>query len=222
MLYNGVPGRGQPSPAQPSSVRSSPVQPRPARPTIDGVARLLFFGRLLPSKGAQVAVLAVWLRSRSNHSYPGKTAPTRSNRMFRPRSNSSCTAVPTGRVRPHGLQPEVWLHLTDAGVLLVPSHGNEPLGNTAFEAVLAGRPVVVSLSSELDEAVRGVSTARRVDPVDATVWADGVEALLDAWAASRAQAAFDAVAAGRRFAPCTYRELLADHLNALVDVAVTT
>lgn len=218
VLYNGVPGPGQPSPGQPS-----PARPSPARPAIDGPARLLFLGQLLPRKGAQVAVSAVWLRcSCSNHSYPGKTAPTRSNRTFRPRSRSSCTAVLTGRVRPLGFQPDVWPHLANADVLLVPSHGDEPFGNTAFEAVLAGRPVVVSLGSELDEAVRGVSTARRVDPVDAAVWADGVEDLLDDWAATRAQAAVDAVAAGRRFAPGTYRELIADHLDALVDVAVTT
>lgn len=51
--------------------------------------------------------------------------------------------------------------------------------------------------------------------------ADAVEDLLDDWPAMRYQVALDAVAAGRRFAPSTYRELIADHLDALAGAGMT-
>lgn len=209
VLYNGVPG---------------PARPLAARPAIDGPARLLFLGRLAPRKGPQVAVTAVQeLRDRGRDvrlDLVGAVFP--GYEWFEQELRSQIAAAGlTGQVRLLGFQPDVWPHLANADVLLVPSQGDEPFGNTAVEAVLAGRPVVVSRGSGLDEAVRGVCAARRVDPVDAAAWADAVEDLLDDWTATRAQVAADAVAAGRRFAPGTYRELIADHLNALAGVAVT-
>ena len=61
-----------------------------------------------------------------------------------------------------GFTDDVWAHLAAADLVLVPSQGDEPFGNTAVEAMLAARPVVVSSSSGLDEAVAGYGSAQRV------------------------------------------------------------
>jgi len=209
VLHNGVPG---------------PARSSPGRPAIDGPARLLFLGRLAPRKGPQVAVTAVQeLRDRGRDvrlDLVGAVFP--GYEWFEQELRSQIAAAGlTGQVRLLGFQPDVGPHFANADVLLVPSQGDEPFGNTAVEAVLAGRPVVVSRGSGLDGAVRGVSAARRVDPVDAAAWADAIENLLDYRPATQAQMAVDAVAAGRRFAPGTYRELIADHLDALAGAGMT-
>ena len=46
-----------------------------------------------------------------------------------------------------GFVPDVWPVLETLDVIAVPSRYDEPFGNTAVEAVLAGRPVVVSATS---------------------------------------------------------------------------
>ncbi len=214
VLYNGVPGPARPSPARPS----------PARTAIDGPAPAAVPRPAGPPQGSQVAVTVVHeLRDRGRDvrlDLVGAVFP--GYEWFEQELRSQIAAAGlTGRVRLLGFQPDVWQHLANADVLLVPSQVDVPFGNAAGEAVLAGRPVVVSRGSGLDEPVRGVSAARRVDPVDAAAWADAVEDLLDYRPATRAQVAVDAVAAGRRFAPSTYRELIADHLDALAGAGMT-
>ena len=51
--------------------------------------------------------------------------------------------------------------------MVVPSRVGEPFGNTAVEAALAGRPLIVSESSGLVEATHGLPGVHRVKPGDA-------------------------------------------------------
>jgi hypothetical protein len=74
-----------------------------------------------------------------------------------------------------GFRTDVWPHLSRADVVLVPSVAEESFGNTAVEAVLAARPVVVSDSSGLREAVAGYRSAQAVAPGRTTDWADAIQ-----------------------------------------------
>ena len=203
VIYNGVPG---------------PVTPTSARPAIDGPARLLFVGRLAPRKGPQVAIAAVEALAERGRDvrldlvgsvFPGYEW------FERQLVEQIAGAGLSDRVRLIGFRPDIWPALAGADIVLVPSQGDEPFGNTAVEAVLAGRPVIVSAGSGLDEAVHGVTAARRVPPGEVAAWADAVDELIENWPAVRAAVEADAVAAGRRFAPAAYAARLREQLDAL-------
>ena len=71
------------------------------------------------------------------------------------------------RVRFLGFREDVWADLEDADVVVIPSRVGEPFGNTAVEAALAARPLIVSASSGLIEATQGLPGVLRVPPGDA-------------------------------------------------------
>lgn len=203
VLYNGVPG---------------PVTPTPARVAIDGPARLLFVGRLAPRKGPQVAIAAVEaLTDRGRDvrlDLVGSVFP--GYEWFEQQlADQIAGAALSNRVRLVGFRPDIWPELTGSDILLVPSQGDEPFGNTAVEAVLAGRPVIVSAGSGLDEAVDAVAASRRVPAADVGAWADAIEDMIENWPKNRTTVAVDAVAAGRRFAPAVYAARLVEQLDAL-------
>ena len=75
--------------------------------------------------------------------------------------------------------------LARADIALVPSLVDESFGNVAVEAVLAGRPVVVSAAGGLVEAVAGCASARLAAPGDVGAWTDAVLELSSDWAATR-------------------------------------
>lgn len=203
VLYNGVVG---------------PDVVSPARRELTGPVRLLFVGRLSPRKGPQVllAVLAE-LAVRGidaelellGSTYPGYEWFERELRA---------TVAATGRgstVRFSGFDDDVWPHLTAADVVLVPSQLDEPFGNTAVEAVLAARPVVVSATCGLTEAVAGCPSAQLVEPTDVAGWADAIERVVRRWPEFRDGALVDSAGAGARFAPGRYRADLAAAVAAL-------
>jgi glycosyltransferase involved in cell wall biosynthesis len=103
-----------------------------------------------------------------------------------------------------------WAAFAAADVVLIPSVVDEPFGNTAVEAVLARRPVVVSATSGLREAAAGYATARIVDPADVSAWADAVESFLDDWPGVLERLPDDAREAGRRHAPSAYQAAVAE------------
>jgi glycosyltransferase involved in cell wall biosynthesis len=92
---------------------------------------------------------------------------------------------------------------------------DEPFGNTAVEAVLAARPVVVSATSGLREAAAGYASAQYVTPGDPRALADAVLAVRDRWPEFRDAAVADAGAAARRHSPEGYRGQVAELLGAL-------
>ena len=101
----------------------------------------------------------------------------------------------------HGFQPRTWDFFAAADAVVVPSRLDEPFGNTAVEAVLAARPVVVSDTSGLREAAAGYSSAQFTAPGDPGVLADALARIAADWEAFRTAAAADAAVAGERHAP---------------------
>ncbi len=197
LVYNGVQG---------------PASPTPARTRIDTPARLLYVGRLSPRKGIDVAVEALAdLVDRGVDArldllgavFPGYEWFQRDLVELAERRGVS------DRLTFLGFQPEVWRHAAAADVLLVPSRFDEPFGNTAVEAVLAARPVVVSDTSGLREAAAGYASAQTVAPGDSAAIADAVQRVLTDWSRFRQLAYVDSATAAVRHAPGSYRDKVA-------------
>ncbi len=193
VIYNGVVG---------------PPADTAVREQIEGNARLVYVGRLSERKGVDVAVSAVAeLLDRGTAvelDIVGAVFP----------GYEWYEAGLVDQVRRHGLreqvrlrgfQDPVWPRLAEADIALVPSRWDEPFGNTAVEAVLAGRPLIASDSSGLREAVAGFESVITVPPGDAHAIADAVERMLAKWSDYRQLASSDATTAAERFAPATYR-----------------
>ncbi|MGY1639793.1 glycosyltransferase [Geodermatophilus sp. SYSU D00703] len=186
-----------------------PAAPAAARPAVTGPARLLYVGRLSPRKGPQVAVAALEvLVARgvdARLDLVGSVFP--GYEWFEEELRRQVAAAGlAGRVRFHGFRSDVGSALADADVVLVPSVAEESFGNTTVEAVLAARPVLVSDSSGLREAVAGFRSPRAVEPGRPEAWADAVEAVLADWPRARELAVADAADARRRHAPQRYRD----------------
>ncbi len=204
VVYNGVPG--------PPAI----VAPREA---LDGPVRLVFVGRLSPRKGPQIAIELV---SRliaggvpATLDIVGSVFPGYEwfERQLRGTVADSGLA---GVITFAGFSDDVWGHLAHADVALVPSQGDEPFGNTAVEAILAGRPVVVSASSGLDEAVAGYTSAQRVPAGDVQAWVAAVLRVTREWPDFRDRAADDMASARARHAPEVYQQIMADRLDAVL------
>ncbi|GAB2691597.1 glycosyltransferase family 4 protein [Thalassiella azotivora] len=198
VVHNGVPG---------------PSDPPPARESLDGEVRLLYLGRLSERKGVDVAVRAVHELRRSG--VPARLdvvgAVFEGYEWYEESLRSLVADLGLGdAVRLHGFHPDVWGHLADCDVLLVPSRVDEPFGNTAVEGVLARRPVVASATSGLLEATDGMTSARTVPPGDPARLADAVRAVVADWPAVREAATRDRDRARELYSPQTYRERVAD------------
>jgi glycosyltransferase involved in cell wall biosynthesis len=201
VIYNGVPG---------------PVEVLKARDVLEQPIRLLFVGRLAPRKGPQVAVeLVRMLADRgvdSQLEVLGSVFP--GYEWFEDELRSAAAATDHS-VAFSGFDPDVWSHVAAADVVLVPSQGDEPFGNTAVEAVLAARPVVVSASSGLDEAVAGYTSAHSVPATDLEAWVGAVVEVVDGWGEYRNRAWDDAATAAQRHSPELYRERIEHRLSEL-------
>jgi len=193
VLYNGV--------ARPDGTQG--VDPIPGR--------MAFVGRLSPRKGVDVALEALaQLRAEG-----------------RDVSLDVCGTVFAGyewyeqQLRDRAAQPDLagavdflgYVHPTGARIaaaqaVLVPSRV-EPFGNTAVEAMLAQRPLVVSRTSGLREAAAGYANARFVTPDDPAALADAVEEIIAAWPKVRETIAADREMAIRRHDPALYRRAIA-------------
>jgi glycosyltransferase involved in cell wall biosynthesis len=196
-----------------------PPDPPAARDVLADAVRLLYVGRLSPRKGPQVAIDAVGvLRDRGvaarldllGSVYPGCEwfeADLR-DRVARARLDD--------RIAFLGFRPDVWPALAAADVVVVTSVADEAFGNTAVEAVLASRPVVVSDTGGLSEAVRSYRCAQLVPPGDPQALADAVEKVIAGWDGFRGQARADATLAAERHAPRLYGERLDAVLSGIV------
>ncbi|GAA4752555.1 hypothetical protein GCM10023328_39700 [Modestobacter marinus] len=189
-----------------------PPSTEPARSRLSGPVQLAFVGRLSPRKGPQVAVAVLAeLVSRGVDArlqllgavFPGYEWFEQQLR------DQVAGARLTDRVELTGFVPDVWDALARADVVLVPSVLAEPFGNTAVEAVLAARPVVVSACGGLQEAVAGRASAQAVPPEDVVAWADAVERVVARWPDVTADALTDAEEARLRHAPDRYRARVA-------------
>ena len=127
--------------------------------------RVVYIGRLSPRKGVDVAVDAVGELQRrgvdATLSIVGDVFPGYEWYREELRGRAATQGL-VGQVEFHGFQPEVWPYLISADVVVVPSRVDEPFGNTAVEAILAARPLIVSDTSGLREAAAGYSSAQYV------------------------------------------------------------
>jgi glycosyltransferase involved in cell wall biosynthesis len=202
IVYNGVAG-------PPSTV---PLPPQPGEPL-----RLVYVGRLSPRKGPQVAVDALEeLRRRGVDArlrLAGSVFP--GYEWFEQELRDRVRAAGLGGCTEFlGFVPDVWSVLADSDVVLIPSLLDEPFGNTAVEAVLASRPVVVSGTSGLREAVAGLRSAQTAEPGDTAAWADAIQRVVKDWPDFAGQAHADAGEARRRHDPARYRAEIARIVTA--------
>lgn len=194
VLYNGVPG--------PDAVDLPRVDPSPIR--------LLFLGRLSPRKGPQVAIeAAALLDSRGVEVRLALLgAVFEGYEWFVDQLRERVDELGL-EVEWLGFQPSIWEQVAQSDIVLVPSIVDEPFGNTAVEAMLAQRPLVVSQTSGLREAAAGYRTARFVTPDDPAAMADAVQELLATWPEVRERISADRELAIRRHDPARYRRALA-------------
>lgn len=161
-----------------------PEEVVPPRTRLDGGLRALYVGRLSERKGVDVAVEAVaQMHERGTPVqldivgavFPGyeEYEDVLRNLVERRGLGDAVTF--------HGFQADVWPHLAAADVLVVPSRLDEPFGNTAVEALLAERAVVVSDTSGLREASAGYESAYRVAPNDPRAIAAALEVCTHQW-----------------------------------------
>ena len=200
-IYNAVPG-----PAE--VVRAPTVPHEPLR---------MLVGRLSPRRGPQVALELV--RPLAERGVCTSLELLRSafsgNQWFEEDLRSAAAELGPGWVVFAGFVPDIWSHLADSDVVLVPSQGDEPFGNIAVEAVLAARPAVVSARSGLDEAVAGDRSARSVPTGDLATWADAVAEVANHWPRYRKMVWEDAVVAAERHSPALYPERVERRLSEL-------
>ncbi len=209
VVYNGVIG---------------PASPRPPRERIDGPVRLLFVGRLSERKGILDAIDTIGELQRRGRPvtldvagsiYPGyEHVEEEMRRRIAELDDPAAVTL-------HGYVDGIWPLLDESDILLVPSRGDEPFGNTAVEGTLAQRPVIASASSGLLEAVSGAEAARSVPPGRPSEFADAVVDLVEHWDEVRLLAISDAARAEERYSPARYRSEIMEQLRLLAPAALS-
>lgn len=203
VVYNGVPG---------------PEQPTPPRERLAGPVRLLFLGRLSPRKGPQVAVDAL-------HRLVGDGMDVHLQLLgavfpgyewFEAELHEQIARLGLGeRVEFLGFDPDIWRRLDGTDIVLVPSTVDEPFGNTAVEAMLARRPLVVSETSGLVEASAGYRTAKRVPAGDPAALAAAIGEIVAEWAELTSHSVEDLELARQRHAPAAYQRQIVATVSEL-------
>lgn len=195
VVHNGVP-----RPAPTSS----------ARPRLEGPVALVLVGRLSPRKGSDTAVaaLADLVASGVDATLTLVGDAFEHYAWFEESLRAQVReAGLEGRVTFAGLAASPWPALARADVALVPSRV-EPFGNTAVEAMLAGRPVVASRTQGLAEVVRDGVDGHLVAPGDAGALAAAVREVVADWSAALARADVAQRAARERFSTDAYAAAL--------------
>ena len=201
VVHNTVPG--------PAEV----VEPRAE---IDGSPRLLYVGRLSHRKGPQVVVAAMdLLRGRgidSRLDIVGAVFP--GNEQYEEGLRAQVRELDLhDQVEFHGFQSDVWPFLAACDIAVVPATEDESFGNTAAEAALAARPVVVSEIAGLKEATSASEAALLVTPGDPVEAADAITTIVEQWPEFTERALGDAERVARRFSSQAYADGLIDALG---------
>ena len=194
VVYNGVPG----PPDVPVADGGAGAAP--------GTAHVVLVGRLSPRKGSDVALEAVALLRGTGRD----VRLTLCGSVFagyewfedqlRVRAAADDLA---GAVDLVGYA-DPWEWFARGDVVVVPSRV-EPFGNVAVQAMLAGRPVVVSRTQGLAEIVKDGETGLLVRPDDPVALADAIAGLLDDPARASALAKAGRTDAAERFGAQRYR-----------------
>ena len=206
VVLNGVRGPGRPL------ARAADV-PRP-----DGLLRVLYVGRIAHRKGVDVLVEAVGRLIDSGtkvtltllgDAFPGYEDFATGLRL---RASEGELA---GRVTFAGFVDDVWAVAEEHHVWVVPSRTDEPFGNTAVEAVLAGRPLVATRSGGLPEAASGYASAVLCRPDDVDDLARAIGELDRRWTEVSALVDGDIARARERHAPARYQAAVLAVLDGL-------
>jgi glycosyltransferase involved in cell wall biosynthesis len=192
---------------------AGPARVTAPRAEVVGAVQLLYVGRLSHRKGPHVAVEAVRLlkeRGVAVHlSLLGAVFPGNEEYEDRLRASVRSWGLEAD-VTFLGFHPSVWPSLARADVVVVPSILDESFGNTAAEASLAGRPVIVSDIAGLREASQAATSRILVPPSDPAAIADAVDRMLGDWGRFASGARRDAVAVAERFSFDQYADGLLD------------
>lgn len=186
----------------------SPEDPAPPRTRLRGPTRICYVGRLSPRKGPDLVLDAARLLAAAGTSaritLVGSVFP--GNEWYERELRDAAAALPDGvEVRFAGFDPDIWPHLADSDVVVVPSRLDESFGNTAVEGVLALRPVIASDITGLREAVGDYASAQLFAPGDARSLADALARVRADWSALRGSVADGRSRALARHAPAQYR-----------------
>jgi GT2 family glycosyltransferase len=205
-----------------ATVVDNPVPGPPARTPLRETCeapRLLFIGRLSPRKGPQVALAALKrLHDAGVDAHLDLLgAVFEGYEWFEQQLHEQVSELELDdHVRFLGFRPDVWTELASTDIVLVPSVADEPFGNTAVEAILAGRPVVVSDTSGLREAAGGYRWARLVTPDDPQAIAEAVVDIVGHWDEVRGSIDDDTQRAGTRHAPSRYQGRLVEVVGSSI------
>ena len=193
VVYNGVPAHaGGSAPAT----------------ELGATLRVLYIGRISPRKGPDVAAQAVRLMHERGELVSlvvlGSTFP--GYEWFEQQLHTQYRdLVEEGVIRFRPFTNEVGAALGQSDVVVVPSVLPEPFGNTAVEAMLAARPVVVSDCGGLPEAVHGQDGAQLVPPGDAPALAEALGHVSRDWARWGRVAREQQAVVADRYDPRRYR-----------------
>ena len=203
IISNGVPG---------------PRALVPARTDLSGGLTIAYVGRLSPRKGVDVALSALAaLRKEgidATLNVVGAVFPGYEWYEARLHDQARRLGI-SAAVHFHGFLPSVWDALADSDVVVVPSRREESFGNSAAEALLAGRPVVASAIGGLVDVISGFPSAIPVRPGDPEQLAQALARVASEWDLFRRAAAAASESAERRFATARYRSAVVTELLAL-------
>lgn len=184
-----------------------PDQVTPPREALAGEVRLMYMGRLSHRKGPHVLIEAVeLLRQRGRRvrlSLLGAVFP--GNEAYEQGLRARVAELGLdGQVEFLGFRPSIWPTVAESDIVLISSVVDEPFGNTAVEASLAARPLVVSDIAGLKEASSAATSAIRVPAGEAGAFADAVETIVDDWPTWRAAAIGDSTTVADAFSAEQY------------------
>ena len=183
----------------------------PPRAQAPSPVRVLYVGRLSSRKGPHLVVEAARLLRDRGHDiavellgavFPGNEEYEAGLRR---------QVVDLGlekRVAFLGFQPNVWDALARSDIAVVPSMLDESFGNTAVEAALAARPLIVSDIPGLLEATEPVTGKIVVPPGDAAAIAEAVERIVHYWDEFGASSRNDAVVVAEAYSRGRYARAL--------------
>ncbi|WP_186759080.1 glycosyltransferase [Arthrobacter alpinus] len=184
----------------------------PARKDLNGFIRLLYVGRLSERKGIDIAIaaLAVARDAGVDASLDVVGEVVDGDEQFKDALLRQAAGLGiTAHIRFHGFDADVWPYLGQTDAAIVPSRQVESFGNTLVEALLAGRPVIVSDSSGLREAASGYGSPILVEPGDSQKAGAAIVELFKSWPTRRRYAMADAPLSAEKHDPAIYRKHIA-------------